>query len=140
MKVYRVGKHELWVTFLNTVVNAGFPSPAGDYEEEELDIVKMFGLNKPSVFYIKVAGPSMEESHIPDGAIIAVDKSKKATNNSIIVGVLNGEFTVKRLVKSHAGWVLHPENNSFKPYLIKDDDTFEVWGVVVRVFLDPEKY
>jgi DNA polymerase V len=140
MSALRLKRESLLVKYLNATIPAGFPSPASDYEEEEIDIVKVFGLNKPSVFYIKVVGASMENSHIPDGAIIAVDKAKKGTNNSIIVGALNGEFTVKRLVKSYAGWVLHPENPAFKPYLIREEDVFEVWGVVIRVFLDPEKY
>jgi DNA polymerase V len=54
------------------------------------------------------------------------------------VAVLNGEFTVKRLVKTARSWVLHPENPSYKPIVLTEEMDFKVWGVVTRVLVDPK--
>src|SRR5690606_37478161 len=89
----------------------------------------------PSVFLIRVNGNSMEEAHMPHGSVVAVDKGRKAQHGDIVVGLLNNEFTIKRLVKSRAGWVLHPENSAYMPYLAKADDEFEVWGVVKAIVI-----
>jgi DNA polymerase V len=54
-----------------------------------------------------------------------------------VVALLNNEFTIKRLLKSRAGWILHPENAAFSPYLLKEEDVLEVWGVVTAIVIKP---
>ncbi|MFD2888974.1 LexA family protein [Chitinophaga cymbidii] len=130
----RSGKHVHKIPFFDTAINAGFPSPAQDYHENEITPEELLSLT-PSVFLIRVNGNSMEEAHMPHGSVVAVDRGKKAHHGDIVVGLLNKEFTIKRLVKSRAGWVLHPENSAYTPYLVKGDDEFEVWGVVKAIVI-----
>lgn len=120
-------------------IPAGFPSPAGDYEESEIDLNQELGVGNPSVFIIRVEGDSMKGAYVPNGAYIVVDKGKMPKNNDIIVAVLNGEFTVKRLVKTMRGPELHPANPAFEPYPLQEFDEFSVWGVVTHVIIDREK-
>jgi DNA polymerase V len=75
----------------------------------------------------------MTGAGINSGDILIVDRSVTAVNNSIIVAVLNGDFTVKRLVKRGSSAYLLPENPAYEPIEIKSGSEFEVWGVVMHV-------
>ena len=77
----------------------------------------------------------MEGANMPDGSMLVVDRSIRANSGDIIVAVLDGEFTVKRLVKAGRNWVLHPENPFYKPIIIPDDADFQVWGVVTAIVI-----
>ncbi|WP_343302834.1 translesion error-prone DNA polymerase V autoproteolytic subunit [Chitinophaga niabensis] len=117
-------------------VKAGFPSPAQDFMEEDIDLVAFLGMNKPSVFIVRVDGNSMQDEHVPDKSYLIVDRSLKPQPHDLVVAVLNGEFTVKTLVSSKAGWVLYAANNLYDPIPVKDEDEFQVWGVVAQVIID----
>lgn len=121
--------------FFNTTIPAGFPSPAQDYSEEEIDLSKILQPNPTSTFIIKVKGNSMEGAYMPDGSMLVVDRSIHANSGDIIVAVLDGDFTVKRLVKAGRNWVLHPESPFYKPIVISDDANFQVWGVVTAIVI-----
>ncbi len=124
--------------FIRTSIPAGFPSPAQDYMEEDINLQDMLIPKPLSTFLIRVKGDSMVNASIPDGALLVVDRSLKAVNGKIIVAVLNGEFTVKRLVKTPRTWVLHAENPLYKPILLTEEMDFAVWGVVTRIIIDPK--
>jgi DNA polymerase V len=124
------------VSFVSTPIKAGFPSPAQDYAEEDIDLVHLLGMDKPSVFVVRVDGHSMTDAHVPDKSYLVVDRSLKPMPNDIVVAILNGEFTVKTLVKSTAGWMLYPENAMYDPILVREGDSFQVWGVVAQVVID----
>lgn len=127
----------LHVKFYDNAIPVGVPGTAQDYHEEDIPTEQLLGLSA-AVFLVRASGDSMEGARIFDGSIITVDKSEKAGHNKIIVGMINKEFTIKRLVKTYAGWVLHPENHAYTPYLIRPDDEFEVWGVVKKVINNAE--
>lgn len=120
--------------FFNTDIPAGFPSPAQDYSEEEIDLAKVLQPN-PTTFIIRVKGNSMELAHIPDGCMIVVDRAIRPVSGNIIVAVLDGEFTIKRLVRAGRNWVLHPENPLYKPIKIEEEADFQVWGVVTNIII-----
>ncbi|WP_346319440.1 translesion error-prone DNA polymerase V autoproteolytic subunit [Chitinophaga sp. YIM B06452] len=122
------------IPFFDGSVNAGFPSPAQDYHEEEISAEELLGLT-PTCYLNKVNGPSMEGAHIPHGAVLVVDRARKPSSGDVVVALLNNEFVIKRFVKTPAGLVLHPENANYQPYLIKGDDQFQVWGVVKKVVI-----
>jgi len=119
-------------------VRAGFPSPAGDYIETEIDLAEILVPHPSSTYFVRVQGDSMNGACIPDGCLLIVDRSVKAVSGKIIVAIVNGEFTVKRLVKTPRSWVLHPDNPLFKPMTITEEMRFEVWGVVTRIIIDPK--
>ena len=114
-------------------MSAGFPSPAGDYTEEELDLNTYLVRNKPATFMFSVKGDSMVGASIEDGDKVVVDRALNPKHNDIVVAVLNGEYTIKRLFK-HLGCVeLRPENPAYQPITFKDGSELQVWGVVVGV-------
>lgn len=73
--------------------------------------------------------------HIPDGALLIVDRSIKMVSGMTIVGVLNGEFIVRRIVKAPRFWVLHAENPSYKPIPVTEEMDFTLWGIVTVVII-----
>ncbi len=115
---------------LSLTVPAGFPSPAADYMEEQIDLNKELITNKPATFLIKVTGNSMQDARIYDGDILVIDRSLTAKHNDIIVAVVDGGFTVKRLKKRRQQLWLVPENIEFPAITITPEMDFEVWGVV----------
>ena len=117
-------------------IPAGFPSPAMDYAEERIDMNDLLISHPLSTFLIRVKGESMKEAFIPDNALLVVDRSLKAASGSIVVAVVNGEFTVKRLIKAPRNWVLHPENSAYRPLVLTEEMSFSVWGVVTKIIID----
>lgn len=114
-------------------VAAGFPSPAEDFIEERLDLNSYLIKNQVATFLVKVQGESMKNAGINSGDILIVDKSKEATNNKIVVAVIDGELTVKRLLRQKDGIILMPENEDYQPIKIKKENDLMIWGVVVGV-------
>ena len=114
-------------------MSAGFPSPAADYSEEALDLNTYLVRNKPATFMFSVKGDSMIGASIEDGDKVVVDRALNPKHNDIVVAVLNGEYTIKRLFK-HMGRVeLRPENPAYQPIKFNDGSELQVWGVVVGV-------
>ena len=112
-------------------VQAGFPSPADDHLEIELDLNEYL-IDKPhSTFCVRVAGNSMEGVNIRQGDILVVDRSKSPTSGRIVVAVLDGEFTVKRLLIDAGGTFLVPEHPAYDPIPIREGAEFQIWGVVI---------
>lgn len=114
-------------------VSAGFPSPAEDYIEQQINLNEHLIENPASTFLVRVSGNSMTGAGINNGDILIVDRSQRPKNNGIVIGVINGEFTVKRVSKSKAGLFLVPENPNYKPIKIEDCMDFSIWGVVTYI-------
>ena len=112
------------------LISAGFPSPAEDYLDKKLDLNEYLIKNRPATFLVKVNGNSMINSGIYDGDILVVDRSAEPANNKIVIGVIDGEFTVKRIIKKAKKLFLQPENENFKPIEITEDMDFKIWGIV----------
>ena len=122
-----------------TVINylqeipAGFPSPAADFIQEEIDFTSLLMPHPSSTYVIRVQGDSMIEAFIPNNSLLVVDKSIKPLNNRIVVAAVNGEFTIKRFIKNSSGIRLMPANPKYKPMPITEDMDFIVWGTVTRI-------
>jgi len=117
-------------------VQAGFPSPASDYSEEDINLEKILK-PKSSMFVFRAANDSMIGANIPPDAILIVDKALRPVNNSIVIAVVDGEFTVKHLVQDFKGYTLVPANPKYKPLRITEGMDFSVWGVVTYVIHEP---
>jgi DNA polymerase V len=120
----------LKIPLFQSLVSAGFPSPAEDYEDLELNLEKYIVKNPSATFYVRVKGDSMQDARIYDGDILVVDKAETPRNGDVIVALLNGDFTVKRLVKKNNTFFLMPENPAYPPIEITEFCEFRVWGVV----------
>ncbi|MFL2620641.1 MAG: LexA family protein [Flavobacteriaceae bacterium] len=89
--------------------------------------------NKEATFFARVSGESMINAGLEDGDLIVIDRSIEPSNNKIAVCFIEGEFTVKRLVVKRNKIWLQPENSSYKPIEVKDDDQLIIWGIVTNV-------
>jgi DNA polymerase V len=113
----------------------GFPSPAKDYQEDVIDLTKLLIRHPSATFYFRVKGDSMRNAFIPDDALLIVDRSVRVTSGMIVVAVVNGEFTVRRIVQTTKSWVLHPENPAYKPLQVTEEMNMQVWGVVTAIVI-----
>jgi DNA polymerase V len=114
-------------------VSAGFPSPADDYMESKLDLNDLLIKNPAATFFVRVTGDSMINAGLNSGDILVVDRSLESKDGSIVIAVINGDLTVKRLSYKDGTVFLVPENKFYKPIKITDEMNFEVWGVVRSV-------
>ncbi len=115
---------------LGTKIPAGFPSPALDYMEERLDIGKYLVPHPTSTYFVRVEGYSMINAGIFPDDILVVDRSLDAVNNKIVIAIIDGELTVKRLKIIDGIYWLCPENDDYKAFKIDEDIDFYIWGVV----------
>ena len=114
-------------------IAAGFPSPADDYIEKHLDLNEYLIKHPSATFFVKVEGDSMINAGIHNGDVLIVDRSLEASDKKIIVAVVNGELTVKRIRKEKGKLFLVPENDDFEPLRVTEEMDFRVWGVVTSV-------
>ncbi len=114
-------------------VSAGFPSPADDYLEGKLDLNEHLIRNPSATFFVRVTGDSMIDAGVYSGDILVVDRSLFPKDGNIVIAVINGELTVKRIKKSQNKLFLLPENPDYDPIEISAEMSFEVWGVVSTV-------
>ena len=139
MKIVQLSKHLQSLTILNYNANipAGFPSPAADYMEERIDLNKELVPHPNSTFVVSCQGDSMINAFIPAKAKLVVDRSVKPQNGSIVVAVVNGEFTVKYLRKNkHKCWLV-PANSKYTEIEITEEMNMQVWGVVTNIIINP---
>ncbi len=114
-------------------VVAGFPSPAEDYIEGKLDLNKHLIKHPAATFFVKVTGDSMIEAGIHSGDILIVDRSLEPTDKKVVIAVVDGNLTVKRLRKKKNKVFLVPENGKSEPLQIENETSCEIWGVVTNV-------
>ncbi len=114
-------------------VQAGFPSPAGDYMDAALNLHQLVVKNPPSTFFVRVEGDSMLGARIEPGDILVVDRSLTPSSGKIVIAILNGEFTVKRIRLDGGRVVLEAENPAFPEIAVSEGSDFQVWGVVTYV-------
>lgn len=138
VQVYRLSDFDcVTLRMYDSAVPAGFPSPAADYKEEDIDLNQLLRPHPSSTFIVRVSGDSMVEANIPDKSWLVVDRSIKPKSGSIVVAVVNSEFTVKRYISNSSGVRLMPANPKYQPIVITEDMDFRVWGTVTKVIIDP---
>ncbi len=111
-------------------VPAGFPSPAEDFIEGTLDLNDHLIRRPAATFIVRVKGESMTGAGIFPGDLLVVDRSLEAQPGSIVIAVINGELTVKRLHKTDGRWFLIAENPHYPPFPLGHDHDCTIWGVV----------
>ena len=119
------------IPLLNDSVSAGFPSPADDYTEENIDLNEHLISNPFSTFFLRVKGESMINAGIKDKDLIIVDKSLIAKPGNIIIAMIDGEFTIKRLSIKNDELYLKAENHNYPDFSFKNHIDVQIWGVVI---------
>jgi len=114
-------------------VPAGFPSPADDYIDMDLNLHDYLVKNPSATFCVKAIGDSMIDAGINNSDVMVVDRALTPKNNDIILAVINSEFTVKRIKKNEDDLYLMPANENYNPIKITEEMNFQVWGVVTFI-------
>ena len=122
---------KLRIPLLNDSVSAGFPSPADDYTEENIDLNEHLISNPFSTFFLRVKGDSMINAGIKDKDLIIVDKSLIAKPGNIVIAMIDGEFTIKRLSIKNDELYLKAENHNYPDFRFKNHIDVQIWGVVI---------
>ena len=114
-------------------VSAGLPTPAEDYIEGRLDLNRHLIKHPAATFFVRVAGDSMIDAGIHPGDILVVDRALEPQDASVVIAILDGELTVKRIARRADKIFLVADNSAYAPLEIQTDMEFEVWGVVTSV-------
>ena len=125
------------IPLFSTKVVAGFPSPADDHVEQRLDVSEYLIDQKEATFFVTIKGNSMIDVGLMPHDKVVVDRSKSAQIGDIVLAVINGEFTIKSLGRNKEGNVLlipANSNGTYKPIVITEEMSFEIWGVVTGSF------
>ena len=131
LKPERVNNLGQWL--VEQGISAGFPSPADDFKEVRISLDKELVKNTESTFYARVCGNSMEDAEISDGDLLVIDRSIEPKNNMNSICFLDGEFTVKRILKKEGKLYLKPENKNYKKILVNEENKLIIWGIVTYV-------
>ncbi len=113
-------------------VHAGFPSPANDHAEGEIDLAKLLIENRPATFIVRVEGESMTEARMFDGDLAIVDRSLIPLNGDIVVVDIDGERSFKIWSEQKGRATLSFANPKYPEFVLRDDSEVDVWGVVVN--------
>jgi len=125
---------KLTIPFYLHKAGAGFPSPATDYIEEDVDLNVHLIKNVPATFIIRVQGKSMTDVGIYDGDLLVVDRSLEPKNFSTVVANVHDELVVKNFIKSKdQNFLSSGSNNTEDKIIINEDSDIFIWGVVTYV-------
>ena len=112
---------------------AGFPSPASDYLEGEIDLNRYLIKNPLATFIVKSQGNCMLQARIHSGDLLIVDRSIKPKNNSIAIASIDGDLTVKRIKISGKKFLLSSDNKDYGNVKINNESDIFIWGIVTKV-------
>lgn len=126
--------HSCLIPYLSSTVHAGFPSPADDFLEGHLDLNEYLIRHPAATYYVRVKGESMINAGIHDGDLLIVDKSLEPRDNKVVIAIVDGQLTVKRLKKlKNQQFVLVAENPDFPAITVNKENDVGIWGVVTTV-------
>lgn len=129
-----VAANPLLIGQLLDAVPCGFPSPAQDYDEGPIDLTQLLVEDEAATFLVRVAGTSMVDAGIEDGDVVLVDRSKTPRDGDVVVAVLDGDFTIKRLVRQRGAWALRAESSEWPDVTVDELSELMIWGVVTVSF------
>ena len=111
--------------------SAGFPSPADDYIDKQLDLNELLIQNRPATFFMRVDGNALQSSGINHGDMLIVDRSINAAQDKIVVAVVAGELVVRRAENLENKLILTSDEDS--GHEVVDGDEIQIWGVATSV-------
>jgi DNA polymerase V len=125
---------KLTIPFYLHKVGAGFPSPATDYIEDDLDLNTYLINNAPATFTIRVQGKSMRDVGIYDGDLLIVDKSINPKSFSTVIANVNEELVVKTFIKEKEfSYLTSGSKSTIDKINLGENQEVIIWGVVTYV-------
>lgn len=131
-RVIAAGSSLLTVLISPVAVAAGYPSPAQDYFDGRIDLNEHLIKDITSTYVVRVSGNSMEGAGISDGDELIVDRAMEPKDGSVVVAVLDGELTIKRLRFTPRGILLQAENPNYPDIHVAALSDLVIWGVATR--------
>ncbi|QDW29655.1 translesion error-prone DNA polymerase V autoproteolytic subunit [Arthrobacter sp. KBS0702] len=131
-RVIDAGSSLLSVLISPVPVAAGYPSPAQDYFDGRIDLNEHLIKDITSTYVVRVSGDSMEGAGISDGDELIVNRALEPRDGSVVVAVLDGELTVKRLRLTARGVVLQADNPRYPDIRVPALADLVIWGVATR--------
>ncbi len=101
--------------------------------ETGLDLNRHLIQRPAATFFVRVRGDWMSGAGIRPGDLLVVDRAKTAAHGNVVVVVLDGELTVRRLEHKRAQSALVCENPAYRPVELRADQELEIWGVATAV-------
>ncbi|MCL4125259.1 UNVERIFIED_CONTAM: hypothetical protein GTU68_049752 [Idotea baltica] len=123
---------EQYLPLFTESIKAGFPSPAEEYIEEKLDLNTHLIRHPEATYFVTVSGDSMVNEGILNNDILIVDRAINPEHGKIIIAIIDGEFTVKKLYRKNNKLLLLAANPKYKAIEIKQDQELISWGVVIH--------
>lgn len=121
-----------FLSVFSSQVPAGFPSPAEDHVEGKLDLNQHLIRRPAATFFVRASGESMRDAGIFDGDLLVIDRSLTPQVGDVVIAVVQGDLTVKRLARARGdAWRLVAANAAF-PDIPVDEEGCEIWGVVTN--------
>ena len=117
----------------SSAISAGAPTPVEDYTEGKMDLNTYLIKHPESTFIVRVTGNSMIDAGIHPDDFLIVDRKLAARDGKIVIAMINGELTVKRLCILGQKLYLMPENPDYSGIEVTGELEFQIWGVVTNV-------
>ena len=131
-RVIEAGASLLSVLISPVPVAAGYPSPAQDYFDGRIDLNEHLIKDITSTYVVRVSGDSMEGAGISDGDELIVNRALDPKDGSVVIAVLDGELTIKRLRITGSGVVLQADNPRYPDIRVPALSDLVIWGVAPR--------
>ena len=122
---------QLIIPLVTETISAGFPSPAEDYIELGIDLNKYLIKNPISTFFLRVSGSSMNNAGIYNNDLLIIDRSINPNPGHIVVALLDGEFTLKRLIKKEDNYYLKADKENYPAINLYEYIDIQIWGVAI---------
>ena len=128
----RTHPSKLLIQLASECVSAGFPSPADDYIDIDIDLNEQLIRHPISTFFLRVSGNSMTGAGIHNDDLLIVDRSIEAHPGHIVVAVLDGNFILKRLMLKNGVPYLEADNPEYTPIDLRQYNNVQIWGVAIH--------
>ena len=119
------------IPLVKETISAGFPSPAEDYIELGIDLNQYLIRNPISTFFLRVSGNSMNNAGIYNNDLLIIDRSINPYPGNIVVAILDGEFTLKRLIKEENNYYLKADKENYPAINLYEYVDIQIWGVAI---------
>ena len=121
----------LLIPLVRDTISAGFPSPAEDYIELDIDLNTHLIKNPISSFFLRVSGNSMNNAGIYNNDLLIIDRSINPKSGDVVVAILDGEFTLKRLIKDNNKYYLKADKEDYPAIDLYEYSDVIIWGVAI---------
>ena len=121
----------LFSPLIKGTISAGFPSPAEEYIELGIDLNQYLIKNPISTFFLRVSGNSMNNAGIYNNDLLIIDRSINPHPGHIVVALIDGEFTLKRLIKEKENYYLKADKENYPAINLYEYLDIEIWGVAI---------